>query len=460
MIINRWAVRVCLYVTIAIAGVYGFGGAVVWAGAEGLSTASGDPRISAMQQELDELQRQVREVKAQSEAGWLTERRAEEVKGLIREVLADADARTSLLTEEFNCYYDGGFVFKDQDTFLLKVCGYMQFRYLYNNAPGLDDDDEGGFQTRRLALMLSGYIGSPRVSYMLMPTVSRSTGATRFEYAFIKYKLDDQWEVMAGQIKAPFTREWLTSARLQPMIERSYVNAQFTSLYVQGVQATRLDDHTRLRLAVHNGTWGWNTEFDADRTDYALGARGEWKVFGDWKQFKDTVGWSGDHGLLLGSAVQFDRGETGGGTAAPDIFKYTSDISLEGDGWNLFGTFIGRHIESNGSASILEADQWGAFIQGGVFIVPDKVDLYARYEWIDSDGVAFKQSTGVTTATDNDVAQLITVGTNWFLRGHNTKLSFDVIHALNGLPRTDTSTGLRASDDPSTTVRSQVMISF
>ncbi len=422
--------------------------------------ASPDPRLDAMQLELDGLRRQIDAVRVRQNEPWLTERRAHEVKALIGEVLADADTRASLLTEEFTCYYDHGFILRDHDTFLLKICSYIQFRHLYNSAHEVADDEIGGFQSRRVALMFSGHIGSPQVSYMLMPTFSRSTGNAQFEYAYVKYKVDDQWDVTAGQIKAPFDREWLTSARLQPMVERSYVNSQFSSLYVQGVQVTRRDDNTRLLLSLHNGTWGWNTDFDEDRTDYALGARGEWMVFGNWKQFSDLVGWSGDDGLLLGAAVEYDHGETGSGTATPDILKYTADISREGDGWNLFGAFTGRHIESNGSAGLLDAQQWGALIQGGVFIVPDKLDIYARYEWIDTDGVAFKPSTGVTTATDNDVAQLVTLGTNWFLNGHNTKLSFDVIHAFNGLPRTDTGTGLRASDGPSTTVRSQVMVSF
>ncbi len=447
-------------------------GGLVWVctamGAPGVSTGVADagrdpqpdPRLGAMQQELDVLRQEIREVRAQQDSPWLTERRSQEVRALILEVFSDADTRASLLSDELTCYYDGGFIIRDNDTFLLKFGSYIQFRYISSSAPDTADDEEGGFQTRRLALMLSGYIGSPRVSFFVMPTFSRSTGLARLELGFVKYKIDDRWNIMAGQFKAPFHREWLTSARLQPMVERSYVNSQFTSLYVQGVQVSRQGDDTRLRLSVHNGTWGWNTDYEADRTDFALGARGEWKIWGNWKQFADTVGWSGDDGLLLGSAIQFDRGETGGGTATPDILKYTGDISREGDGWNLYAAFTGRHIESNGSPSILDADQWGAVLQGGVFIVPDKVDIYARYEWIDADGVAFKQSTGVTTATDNDVAQLITLGTNIFLRGHQTKLSFDVVHAFDGLPRTDTSTGLRASDGPSTTVRSQVMISF
>lgn len=419
-----------------------------------------DPRLEAMQQELSELQAEVRQVHARQSSPWMDERRAEEIKGLIQEVLSDAETRASLLSDELTAYYDGGFIIRDEE-FLLKIGGYIQFRYINNTATQDDDNEEGGFQTRRLALMFSGHIGSPRVSYFLMPTINRTNGKARFENAFVKFKIDDAWNVTAGQFKAPFGREWLVSARFQPMVERSYINALFTSLYVQGVKATRQGEDTRLYLALHNGTWGWNTDFDADNTDYALGARGEWKVCGDWSQFKDQVGWSGDDlGLMLGSALQYDSGETGGVTNTPDILKYTADINLESEGWNIFAAFTGRHIESNGSASIIEADQWGAVLQGGIFVVPDKMDIYARYEWFDVDGVAFKQSTVTTTATDNDVAQLLTVGSNYFLRGHATKFSVDVVYAFDGLPQSDTGAGLRASDGSSTTLRGQFMMSF
>jgi len=419
-----------------------------------------DPRLGAMQRELDELQQQVRAVRDQQANGWLDGRRAEEVRSLIREVLSDADTRASMLSQDVAGYYDSGFVLRGGDTFLLKVNSYIHFRYLNNNTPGADDDEEGGFQSRDVALLFSGYIGSPRITYLLMPSSKRSDGTGQFEYAYFGYAIDDTWSLLAGQFKAPLQREWLVSGKLQAMLERSYVNSLFSSLYVQGVQATRLDGDTRLLLAVHDGTWSWGTDFADDRTDYALGVRGEWKAAGDWKQFSDTLGWSGDHGVLIGVGYEFDRGETGGGTDTADLHKFTADIGVEGDGWNLFASCSTRRIDANGSPGILQADQWGALIQGGVFIIPDKVDVYARYEWVDADGVAFKPSTGVTTATDNDVAQLVTVGTNYFLRGHDTKLTLDVVYAFDGLPVSDTANALRAGDGPSTTVRGQVTLGF
>ncbi|MEZ6192825.1 MAG: porin [Phycisphaerales bacterium] len=413
-----------------------------------------------MEREIQDLRLQLQAVREQQDRGLLDERRAEEVRSLIREVLSDADTRVTLLSQDVSATYDGGFVIRGEDTFLLKLNSYIHFRYLNNNAPELDDDEEGGFQSRDVALMLSGYIGSPRVSYMLMPTFKRGDGSGQVELAYVGYAIDDTWSILAGQFKAPLQREWLVSGKMQSLLERSYVNSLFSSLYVQGVQVTRQGGDTRLLLTMHDGTWSWQTDYDADRTDYALGARGEWKVFGDWKQFNDTLGWSGDHGMLIGAAYEFDRGETGGDTDTADLHKFSADIGLEGDGWNLFASCSTRRIDANGSPGILEADQWGALIQGGFFIVPDKVDVYARYEWLDVDGVAFKSSTGTTTATGNDVAQLVTVGTNYFLNGHNTKLSFDVVHAFDGLPVSDTCTAQRASDGPSTTLRGQVQVAF
>ncbi len=405
-----------------------------------------DPRLQSMQAELADLQSQLDQVRAHQAEPWMNERRAEEVRGLIEEVLADADTRASLLDEQLHCTYDGGFVIRDNGQFLLKICSYMQFRYLFSHIPDAVDDEESGFTTRRLALIFTGHIGSPKVTYFIMPAVNRADGNVRAELMFIKYQIDDAWSVTAGQIKAPFGKEWQTSARVLPLLERSAIHSTFTSLYVQGVKLVRHGEDTRLALTVHNGAYGWNRDFDADNTDFALGVRGEWKLAGDWAQLKDPHGWAGDgFAMLLGGAVQFDKGETGSGTATPDVLKYTADLSMESDGWHLMGAYTARHIESNGSPNITEADQQGLLVQGGVFIVPDKVDLYSRYEWIDQDNVAYSSSAATSVpGNPNDIQQL-TVGTNVFLRGHATKFTFDVIQSL---------------EFSATTGRAQVMISF
>lgn len=423
--------------------------------------ASDDVRLQAMQQELDSLRQQVADVSAQQDEDWLTERRAEEIKGLIHEVLTDADMRASFAEDGLNAGYDGGFYITDGEQFLLKFNSYVQFRYIGNFADDLPNSDVGGFQTRRLGTMFSGYIGQPRITYLLLVTYSRASGDSTVEMAKIGYKFDDTWSVQAGQFKAPFQREWMTSCRKMQAVERSYINFLFTSLYTQGVELTGKGDDTRLILAFTDGSFGWNTDFDADRTEYSFNVRGEWKVIGDWKQFGDTMGWSQDKtGLLIGTSFQYDKGDRNNATELPDVAKYSIDAGLEGTGWNVFAAFTGQHIEGNGAATLEDADQWGFLIQAGVFIIPDKLDIFARGEWAELDGVYFKQSSGTITATDEDDPHLITVGCNYYLNGNAVKLTLDVVHAPRGLPARDSGAGLRASSDDQTAIRAQATVSF
>ena len=48
---------------------------------------------------MAELKDTVAELKAASDDDWLTERRAQEIRGLVEDVLADADTRASLLQD-------------------------------------------------------------------------------------------------------------------------------------------------------------------------------------------------------------------------------------------------------------------------------------------------------------------------------------------------------------------------
>ena len=52
---------------------------------------------------------------------WMTEERAEEVRSLVRDVLADADTRASLLQSGMTAGYDDGFMIGSTDGNFLKT---------------------------------------------------------------------------------------------------------------------------------------------------------------------------------------------------------------------------------------------------------------------------------------------------------------------------------------------------
>ena len=64
------------------------------AGAVRADTSDADLRA-----ELDRVKSRLAELEGKQDANWLNEQRAEEIKGLVRDVINDADTRASLLAD-------------------------------------------------------------------------------------------------------------------------------------------------------------------------------------------------------------------------------------------------------------------------------------------------------------------------------------------------------------------------
>ena len=73
-----------------------------------LSRVTGTVSADAdVQSELSSLKTRIAELEGAQKQSWLNERRAEEVKNLIREVLSDAETRASLLENGMYAGHDG-----------------------------------------------------------------------------------------------------------------------------------------------------------------------------------------------------------------------------------------------------------------------------------------------------------------------------------------------------------------
>ncbi|MEC8733893.1 MAG: hypothetical protein VXX86_02875, partial [Planctomycetota bacterium] len=132
--------------------------------------------IDALRAELNELRAQnnslVARVDAQ-DAEWLNEERASEIRGIVQDVLADSQSRTSLQDSGMMAGYKAGkgFFLSNQDgSFSLNVSGQLQTRWvLNNNADPIEIDGDGtvlnrtgaeetnwGFQVRRAKVRFQG----------------------------------------------------------------------------------------------------------------------------------------------------------------------------------------------------------------------------------------------------------------------------------------------------------------
>lgn len=411
--------------------------------------AQSNERTAALQAQVDQLRNAAGEQ-------WLTEQRADQVRALVADVLADADLRTSLLDDGILAGWDNGFFLGSPDgAFLLKLAGQLQVRYIANSREddgGAVDDWENGFQLRRVKLNFSGHIGSPRLEYVVQLAANRNSTTVELEDAIIAHRIDERWRIWGGRFQDVFSREQMMSSRRQQTVDRSAVANIFAANdgYVEGVGVEWLANPECLRLAatindgLNSGTTGGagtgfqNTgnDFQNDSTDFALSARAEWKVTGAWQEAADVTSWQRDRGLhaFLGAGLHYEVGETGDGQASAttmqtgpydSFLQWTVDGLLKNEGLGMLAAFHGWHFDADGAVG--DTDHYAATVQLGYMIVPDEFEPFIRYEWIDIDD-----------ALDTNDLELLTAGFNWYLQGHAAKLTADIVWAMDNINATTT----------------------
>jgi hypothetical protein len=416
--------------------------------------------LRAAKQEVQSLKSEVSQLKGASNEQWLNERRAEEVKALVKEVLADADTRASLLEGGAMTAGHNGknfFLASEDGSFLLKIGGRIQVRYIANfgtrpNETSGVDNGEDGFQIRRFKPFFEGFIGSPKFEYRVVLAADRNTTTIGLEEAIIGYEVMDGLKVSGGRFKAPFLHEELISSGKQEAVERSVFNEIFTAGFTEGVQATYTTDSWRASGMINDGQNAGEIstgrqptnsgvsgdDFNNDLTDIAGTARFDYRLAGEWKQWDEFAAWSSDElGLFVGGAVHYEIGETGSNSAPTvnnnNFVQFTVDAQMKMAGFNLYGAVAARHDtkregsnggSGTGSGSGSENfDDYGFEIQAGYFVIPDKLEPFARYELIMLD----EDRAGA------DPCNILTIGANYYFRKHDVKFTVDCVWAMDPL---------------------------
>lgn len=370
-----------------------------------------------------QLQSQVGELQGAKSDTWLNERRAEEVKGLIREVLSDADVRSSMADGGLTAGYNKGFFMGSEDgKFMMKVAGQVQFRYIMNSRPDATGDDyEAGFQLRRTKLKFTGHIGSPKIEYATVIAFARNDGSAALEEAKLGYKIADGLKLVGGRYKNPFMREELTSSSAQLAVERSYFNETFTTGFAEGVGLEwAAKDSVKIAVMFNDGSGSGETgatkDFANDDTDFGAGGRIDFKLAGEWGQMKDFSSWAGEEfAAFIGAGFYYENSESGNDPTYHYGVNYTVDASIESNGLGVFGALSGYNYD--GAAGNDDTNAIGAMLQVSYMVIPDKFEPFARVEYMLFDG--------------EDETKLATVGFNYYLAKHNAKFTGDVVWALD-----------------------------
>lgn len=439
-------------------------------------------------QRLNAAETRIAELEAKNNNGWISEQRADEMRNLVYDVLADADTRASLLQSGISAGYDNGAVLGSTDgNWLLRTNLLMQQRFIYNNQDSSsDDDDRYGFENTRTKFIMTGHVVSPEWFYRV--DINVGNGGTGYPgiaadilsdlgfddediddivgdfdesgnalrrgvgNAYLGYDFGNGWSATLGSQKAPLLREELVEAQYQLAVERSLANYIFTGGYVDGIAAHYRGENFALHVMFSDGIQTGQTPWSLIDTDYAFTARGEWLAMGNWDQFMDFTSMRGSEtGVLVGGAVHYQEGESDTALESLDVLLLTADVSVEGDGWNLFGAIMYADIEFG---SLLEWNPWSVVVQGGYYLT-DEWEIFARYEFIDFDlgGIG----------VDDDDLSILSAGVTYYFSGHNAKWTTDIVYGFDEIPTTNTITGLRSDEfdeDGQVAIRTQVQILF
>jgi len=384
-------------------------------------------------------------------------------RAIAGDLMADASSRTSQLAPA-------------DKQFSMNVGGYIQFRnqWNHNDDNAVDKDMADGFSLARTRINVGGNVLNEDLSYFIQFGWD-ADGNEILEDAYGDYKFGNGWDIKWGQFKAPFMREELVGDTYQLAADRSQYWNTFTLGRTQGVMLGFEGKDIRFAFSWNDGATSGglqnlgaggaqNSDFiSSGEADFAADARLEYKWAGDWKQAVDFT--SFQQSPFFGMVGVAGHYQTGGDTfAAPypngttadvDLWAITGDVSLEGDGWNVFASLVYSHIEPSNQDS---TDNFGFDVQGGFFVAP-QWEIFGRFDSIMPDS---------GFSPNDNTFSTITVGVNrYFIRdSHAAKWTADFQYFLDNPSETaivapNTLTGLlQSNSDAEWNIRVQMQLVF
>lgn len=393
-----------------------------------------------------------------------------EVRLIASEAIADARTRDTLQPGSLHAGHDGVFfIAGDDGRFRLNVGGLVQFRYAYTHRSGSGEDDDQGFFFPRVRLWFNGSIaegvtfrirgqfsGTEKVGYAQERTVG---GQLELDQAWVNLRLNDRWGLRFGQQASEFSRENELAPQDQLGVNASPTDATYGFGGYEGVRLAYQDDALRVFATYSDGMRNKNTDYtDPRNADFAMTLKAECLLAGAWSRFNDFTSRPGEEfAMMLGAGVHWENGaEIGDPAERTSLLGGIVELSLEGDGWTLFGAghaFRNTFLSPDGRGLY----DYGLVVQGGVYLA-ERIEPFVRFDAVfpDSDRVSRNQE-----------FKTLTAGFNYYpFPGSNAaKFSFDIMYMFDdeagSLVNPSSNAGVLASNsDDQLTIRAQFSLVF
>lgn len=332
----------------------------------------------------------------------------------------------------------------------------IQVRYTHESFDDIENppatlptslEDKGSFRIRRMRVKLDGWIYTKDLSYELQWDLADTSGNdlldANLDYDFTGGK--KLFRLKAGQFKAPFNHQQLTSSGNFQLVDRSILDAFFVPGRQLGVQLwgqvgpETVPDFVDWRFGVFNGNGRTSTANDNDEFEYVGRV-----MVSPW----GSVGFSEAnieaYDLRLSFAGEYNNNDTivqpaTGARTGSDVETFGAAVVLKAlKSLFLYGQYHQGESESPTGA---EVDREGWLVQGGWLLTP-KWEIAGRWAKLDPD----------TDVDGNDQTEW-RAGISWYVNKHYWKLQADYGETKNEAAVPTTNRKLRE-------VRVQANLSF
>lgn len=390
--------------------------------------------------QISELKAEIAALKSNQGEQWLTEQRADQIRGVVQDVLADSNTRSSFQQAGgATAGYNNGFFLSSADgNYTLKINALEQVRFVWNNNYNKTEtttagdpaaQNSWGFENRRTQAFFSGNVVDPSWKYLVgfaydaqndpYDNNNGSGNEPNFNlyYAMITKSLGDGFSVSVGQMNVPWTVEsQLFNAGSTQMGDYSIFEYQWGAGQQVGFTGKYESDNFRVSGGYFNIVYtdaetyvnAWNND---ENQSVALAGRAEYKVAGTWDQFSKESSFKGEEfGLLVGGGVIWQNGRDQNTADYGNPFGLTADAQAKFGGFNL----IGQMLWQTGATNSTSDSNWGFNVQGGAFITDD-LEFFGAWAY----------------AQQDDTSNFLQAGTNWYFAKNNVKATVMGIIPLN-----------------------------
>ncbi|MBT1076174.1 porin [Geobacter grbiciae] len=377
-------------------------------------------------------------------------------------VITEADYKEVTKSKAFDYKVGNGFTLTSPDEkFQLTLGGRLQTRYTFTDLEenSASKPDTSKWEAKRIKFWLKGYAFTKDLTYLYQVDFANSGSSKMLEHAYMNYRLIDEVQLLAGQTKVPFGRQWLNSSGSQQFVDRSMASDMFRPGYDVGA---KLHGDIMKGLATYEfGVYGGAGQSTVrSSNDNAIAARATINPFGKMAYSEGDLDQSAKPLLSVGGNYYRNTMaatyKAASGTTPASTTLETNNITLAGtSGWlgKGLGTFTTNEKIDVNTWGVDAAFKWlgasaqaeyligqadgqtsnktlrahGFYAQAGYCIIPKTLEVAFRYSYVDPNR---DKANDLITDTQGAVS--------YYFSKHNLKLQADVTNTHNqGTGKTD-----------------------